>query len=393
MSMSRFTTLAAGGLALALVAAPLSAQVVNPGTNPRTPTTGPVTPTPSPTTGASVQDDLPFIREFASANLMEVRLGQLAKNRGANSAVKQFGERMMADHTQLENQLTTMVSNNGVSFTASLTPEHQQDISRLLGLNGQEFDRAYMTFMIQAHQNDIAKLQTQAQTARSVQVRDLVTASLPVLQQHLTMAQQVASQVGVQVAVTPTNPTPPVTNPNVPAPAPAPTAASQAGQSSRAEVAKDEEFIRDIAADNALEARLGQLAANRAQNSAVKQFAQQQDADHNRLQNEWIGMASSNGLAVQNGFGKNHKKKLDQLKKLSGRKFDREYMSMEIENHKDYINYLEKEGRASNSSQVRNLVERVLPVFMAHFREAKRIGAQVGADTDVTLRSERVSRK
>lgn len=409
MTISRLTVMAVGGLAMALVAAPLSAlhsQVVAPGTNPRTPTTGPVVP--AQTAQADIRADLPFINEAAGANLMEVRLGEVAQRRALSTAVKQFGQRMVTDHSRLQDQLTAMASQNGVGFSPGLSAEHQREINRLQGITALQFDRAYMTLMVQGHQKDVNLFQTQAQSAQSAQVRNWASSSLPVLQQHLDLARQLATQMGVQVATVPptqngpvtnpngpvTNPNGPVTNPNSPVATPNPTATPQPAQgSSQAEVKKDKRFIDEVAADNILEARLGRLAEDRAQNTAVKQFAQREDAEHTLVQVEWSAMTTSSGLAVQTGIGKNHRKKLDQLKKLSGSKFDRAYMTMEVENHKDYIDYFEKEGRAANSSQVRNLVERTLPVLMSHFREAKRIGAQVGAKTDFTLRSERVSKK
>jgi hypothetical protein len=66
-------------------------------------------------------------------------------------------------------------------------------------------------------------------------------------------------------------------------------------------------------------------------------------------------------------------------------------MTMMVQDHKDYIDYFEKEGRSAHSTQVRQLVERDLPTLRSHFTQAKQIGAQVGANTSATLRSERAS--
>ena len=402
MSKHRLMVMAAGGLAMALVAAPIGAlhsQVTAPGTNPRTPTTGPVT---TSQVQADIRADLPFMQEAASANLMEVQLGQLAQQRAVTPAVKQFGQRMVNDHTNLQTQLTNTASQNGVSFTPSLSSDHQKQISQLQSINALQFDRAYMTAMIQDHQNDVAKFQSQSGAAHSAPVQTLIARALPVLQQHLDLARQVGSQLGVQVATTPTQPTntptttppvvttppvtttpPVVTQPNVPNQN-APVTAAQ-----RADIKKDEKFVDEIAQDNMLEARLAQLAIDKAQNSAVKQFAERENSDHTRIQDDWSAMTANAGLPVQHGIGKKHRQKLDKLQKLSGRAFDKAYMTMEVQNHKDYIDYLEKEGRASNSGVVRNLVDRTLPIFMQHFNNAKRTGGQVGAETDVTLRSER----
>jgi putative membrane protein len=349
----------------------LQAQVVAPGTNPRTPTTNPApTPAPNPTASQSgeVSNDLPFLQEAAGVNLMEIRLGQLAQSKASNAAVKQFGQRMVNDHNRLEQDLISMVSANGIALNPTLTSEQNDKINSLQNLSGPQFDQAYMSLMIQGHQTDVAQFENQSRNAASPRVRDFAARSLPVLQQHLTLAQQVGSQVNAVAATTP-----------------------QPAQGGQAGVRADNDFIREVVADATLEVRMAQLAERKAQSSAVKQLATRIAADHNRLQDEWLAIASSNGQPLKPGFGKNHKAKLDAIQKLSGRAFDRAYISTVVRDHRDYINYFEKEGRSANASQVRELVNRGLPTLRSDFNQGKQVGAQIGADVNVTLRSERGS--
>ena len=79
---------------------------------------------------------------------------------------------------------------------------------------------------------------------------------------------------------------------------------------------------------------------------------------------------------------------LTKLEKLSGREFDQAYISTVVQDRKDYIDYFEKEGRAAHSSQVRQLVNRDVATLRSHFTEGKKIGGQVGADVNVSLRSD-----
>jgi putative membrane protein len=396
MSVLRRIVTSGGGLAMALMAAPIisHAQVVAPGTNPR-PTPAPTTNPPSPTTTTTqtvdpeIRNDLPFLREAAGANLMEIRLGQLALSRASNSSVKQFGQRMVTDHTRLEQELSSLVAGSGNVLNAALSTEHYAKINQLQNLTGQQFDQAYITMMIQAHQADAARFQSETRDGDSPRVRDLAAKALPVLQQHLSLAQDVGRQINVQVVTTPTAPAPTqpgqVSNPTA-------QAASQQARG-RADVRADSKFIHEVAADNLLEVRMAELAERKARNSDVKQFAERIAAEHGRLQEQWLGMASRNGQQFKAGIGKNHREKLDRLEKLSGRAFDRAYMTTEVQNHKDYIDYFQKEGRGAHSSQVRELVQRDLPTLRMHFNQAKRIGGQVGADTAATLRSEKLSKK
>jgi putative membrane protein len=386
----QFSAIAAGALAMAFAAAPLAvlhSQVVAPGTNPgtTTPTTGTpqqTTPAAQPSVTADIRNDLPFMQEAASANLMEIQLGQLAQAKASNAAVKQFAQRMVNDHRALEQQVTSTASQNKIALNATINAQHQAQVSRLQSLSGSQFDQSYMSLMIQDHQTDVTKFQQESSSANSAQVRDLAAKSLPVLQQHLTLAQQVGSQVNAQVASTNTTTT---TTTGATANA---NNTNKTGKGNK-DIMADSRFIRENATDNYLEVTLARLAERKAQNSAVKDFAQRAEQDHNQAQDEWVRLGSGNGLNVSPGMGKLHRQKLSQLEKVSGKEFDRAYMTMEIQNHKDYIDYLQREGRATHSAQVRQLVNNEIPQLKQHFEQAKQIGAQVGAKTNVTLRGEK----
>ena len=391
--MSRtFIAMAAGGLVLAFAAAPvgvLHSQVVAPGTNPRgtdttrttttgaTPTTTQTNPAPANNTEAiraEIRSDLSFLQTAASANLMEIQLGQLAQSRASNSAVKQFGKRMVTDHTRLEQQLSSMTSRNAVDLNPTLNSEGQQSVSQLQNLSGDQFDKAYMTMMIQDHQKDLIDFQNQSQSANSAQVRQLASNAVPVLRQHLTLAQQAGAQVGA------------TTTTNVAAAAATPTTPNNA-KASR-DIRADRDFITVNAANNYMEVLLGRLALQRSQNPEVKSYAERIVREHNMFQDEWLKMAQQNGIPLKPGMGKNHRAKLNRLEKLSGNNFDREFMNTMIDTHKDYANSMEKQSRTAHSAAVRDIAERTLPTLREEFQEAKRIGAKVGANTNVKLRSE-----
>jgi putative membrane protein len=160
-----------------------------------------------------------------------------------------------------------------------------------------------------------------------------------------------------------------------------------------ASVKADSRLIRNFAADNMLEATLGKLAEQKAENPAVKQFGQRMDTDHNKIQNDWVDMATKNGLTAKYGMGQRHRAKLARLQKLSGKAFDKAYMTQAIQDHKDDIDYFQREGQAAHSSQVRDLVASTLPTLQDHFKQAKEVGAQVGADTTAAPRTAIVKKK
>jgi putative membrane protein len=398
MSERAYRAMAAGGVALAFALAPATALHsqstpapapqgtwgTTPGQTSPGSTTGttpgqttPTTTTTSTTANQNVQADLradaSFLRDASSANMMEVRLGQSAQSKASNTAVKQFGQRMVNDHTNLENQLSSLVTTNGLSLNRSLNSKHQDAVNRLNKLSGQAFDSAYMTMMVQDHQEDIAKFQTQSQSAKSTQVRTLATNALPVLQQHLSLATQVRSQLGItgDVASDTTST----------------TTTANGKQSGNSNVRSDAEFIRDAGAGNAMFVQLSQTAEQKAKDNAVKQFARQTRSDFEKLQNEWSKMASNNDMKISNGMGKHHHEKVETLQKASGKNFDDTYMTIMVQQLHDRLTYWQKEGRASNSSQVRNLVNRGLPIIQQRYADAQRVARQIGVNPDLALKN------
>jgi len=386
---------AAGGLILGLVVVPMSllqAQGTAPGAgatpgqtspNPNVPTdqagvptdqgTGKV-PTQPGQTGAytvGINADGKLIRDVITDDLLETRLGQLAQTKAVNPSVRQFAQQMVSDHSRMESEWISMASQNGMSINPQLDNTDKAKLDQLNRVSGTAFDQAYMNLMIQSHQDALNLLQSEGQSAQTAVVRARVANDLPIVRQHLLLAQQVGAQVGANTTVVTTTPTTTTTTGATPSPS--------SGVVDR-NVKADIKFIREETADNKLETDLAQLAQSKAQNSDVRRYAQRMVTDHARLQNEWVNMAAASGLTINPSYGKKHRRKLEDLQKLSGKDFDRAYMTLMIQNHKDYITAFRTDGRNAHSTQVRNLASNDLPVLEQHLSMAQQIGSKVGAD-------------
>jgi putative membrane protein len=173
----------AGGLALSLVAIPaaaLHAQAKD-----------------------DVKADSRWIREVAADNMLEVDLAKVAERRATNPAVKQFAQRMDTDHNKANDDLRSMAASHGYPFKPVLGRKHEAKIDQVQKANSKAFDRTYMRSMVQNHTDDVAYFENEGMHAKSAPVRDYAAKYLPMLQQHLTLATQVAGQVGAEA--TPTN--------------------------------------------------------------------------------------------------------------------------------------------------------------------------------------------
>ena len=70
--------------------------------------------------------------------------------------------------------------------------EQQQPKKKLEAKSGDEFDRAYMQQMVKDHQAAIELFQKQAQDGQNAQLKQFAQQTLPKLQDHLRMAQQIS---------------------------------------------------------------------------------------------------------------------------------------------------------------------------------------------------------
>ncbi len=342
-----------------------------PGQTPTNPPVGqtPTTPPTQPAQAGNVRADSSFILEVNTSTDVELRLAQLAESKASADVVRRFAQKMETDHNSMQREWASVSAQSGARVTAT-SPQMQGQVSRLERLSGSDFDRAYMTAMVQNHQQAVNTFDTRGRMAQSLEVRQLVARTLPLLQEHLTLARQVAGQVGSDTTTA--------------------TIAGMTNKGKSADISKDRKFVRDVDADHNLEIKLGQLAEKRARDESVKQFGRRMVSDHTGLKERWTTMISNSGMKFKSGMGPRHKSKLDRLEKLSGREFDREYMTLVAQNHQDYLNYFRKEGRAAKSAPVRQLVNRDIPMLEQHIQQAKQIGVRVGADT-ITTRVGRIS--
>jgi putative membrane protein len=142
--------------------------------------------------------DQHFITEAARGGMAEVRLGELAMEKGQSEAVKRFGDHMVQDHSVANDQLTQIAARKDVPMPMGVGPKHRAVIDHLSGLSGAEFDRAYMHAMVMDHMEDVADFQKEARMGGDRDVRLWAAKTLPTLRHHLMMAQDTARRVGAE---------------------------------------------------------------------------------------------------------------------------------------------------------------------------------------------------
>jgi putative membrane protein len=195
-------------LALALAfALPAAAQTGNPaGTPPGTKAAAPGQPAPLQINSA----DRTFIEQLAIGNQAEIDFGQLADQKAHAQPVRDFGKRMAHDHGDAGRTLASLAKSNGIPLPTGVDTEHRELRGHLDKLNGASFDAAYMQAQVEDHQKTVQLLEYEIGSGQEQELRNFAADTLPIVRQHLEMAQGILGGGGLeapQAAIRPaTNP-------------------------------------------------------------------------------------------------------------------------------------------------------------------------------------------
>jgi putative membrane protein len=138
--------------------------------------------------------DQTFVKKAVVGGLAEVQLGKLAVEHAASPDVKQFGQRMVQDHSKANQELMALVKTKAISVPATLDQKHQKGADRLAKLHGAAFDRAYIQQMVKDHEADVQLFSTQAKQGKDPELKALAANTLPTLEEHLRMVRSLAEK-------------------------------------------------------------------------------------------------------------------------------------------------------------------------------------------------------
>lgn len=144
--------------------------------------------------------DHTFAMKAAEGSMAEIQFGQLAQQKASSDAVKQFGQRMVNDHTKASSELKDIAGRKNLTLPADMSAADKAEYDRLSKLSGKDFDRAYVQYMMRDHHKDMTEFDRQSKNGRDQELKDFASRTLPTIQDHYNQAQQIAQQEGIQAS-------------------------------------------------------------------------------------------------------------------------------------------------------------------------------------------------
>jgi putative membrane protein len=136
-----------------------------------------------------------FAKTAAQGGMAEVQMGKLASERGGSAAVKLFGQRMVDDHTKANMELNQLAARKNMQLPQELSAEQKSMLDKLSKLAGEDFDKEYVSAMVEDHEHDVEEFQTQSEKGDDPEVRAFAAKTLPTLRDHLQMIKDIKSKM------------------------------------------------------------------------------------------------------------------------------------------------------------------------------------------------------
>jgi putative membrane protein len=144
----------------------------------------------------SAADDRSFAMQASNVNLAEMNMGTMAAQQTNDPSIKQYAQRLIADHTKANRQLNAIADKEQIPV-ASRADRHQEEMAiKLSKESGAQFNRDFIQHMVAGHKKAIGLFEQEAKNGQDARLKTFASDTLPVLQEHLKMAESIEKQLG-----------------------------------------------------------------------------------------------------------------------------------------------------------------------------------------------------
>ena len=130
-----------------------------------------------------------FVTKVAVSDMFEIQSSKVASQKG-NANVKAFAERMIKDHTKTSEELKGMAGKAKAKLPTALDAEHQKKLDQLQKLTGEQFNTAYASLQVQAHEEAVKLFEAYSSGGDDAELKAWAAKTLPALKEHLQHARK-----------------------------------------------------------------------------------------------------------------------------------------------------------------------------------------------------------
>ena len=136
----------------------------------------------------------------------------------------------------------------------------------------------------------------------------------------------------------------------------------------------DRKFIQEAAEGGMFEVQVAQLAASKATDPAVKDFANKLAHEHELANNELVQLANSKHVELPAAPPRGKRHDIEKLGKMNGAAFDREFVKeVGIKDHEKDIKKFEKAANDAKDPELKAWAQKTLPHLREHLAIAQKL--------------------
>jgi putative membrane protein len=141
--------------------------------------------------------DRAFITNAAEANLAEIDTAKMIEQKSKDPGVRDFAKRMVTDHTQASQNLATVAEMAGITLPTNPSTADRTQEDGLKKLSGAKLTETYMGDELTGHKQVISAFESEIEHGQDEAVKNYATQTLPTLQDHIRIAENVAGRMGL----------------------------------------------------------------------------------------------------------------------------------------------------------------------------------------------------
>ena len=139
--------------------------------------------------------DIKFFKAVAGAHIAEIKMGQLAQERGGRWA-KGYGKDMEREHTLALEQLKQIALDRGLTLPTDMSGDAKKSWRKLNALNGWAFDSTYRKMMLSDHRAALSLVHAEMQDGRDEAAKGYAVTLETAVKEHLRTAQEQTTMIG-----------------------------------------------------------------------------------------------------------------------------------------------------------------------------------------------------
>lgn len=130
-----------------------------------------------------------FLPKAIQGNLAEIQMGKLAQAKGNTQEVRDFGQKLVTDHTAANQEAVALAAKAGVTVPTAPSDDQQDDYNSLNKKVGADFDKQFLSDMESAHKDAISLYEDESAEKHDGAVQAYAASTLSTLRSHLATIQ------------------------------------------------------------------------------------------------------------------------------------------------------------------------------------------------------------